>query len=410
MTTARIESFVPVAPADPVDLSAFCQELFASFARSDQRRWGEVYVRGLYSLPGRKTIRRISDHVVGWRADQSLQQFVNQSPWHWAPVRGALARAVAGTLRPRALVIAEAVFPKNGASSVGVAKQFAPSCQRVLNCQLGLAVFLACDEGCVPVDWRLQLPREWDEDSVRRTRSRVPPGERHRPRWAHVMEMLDEMLDGWDLPALPVLVDARHERHVEALLRGLERRGLHYVVQVSEDTPVAGAVPAAALGAAQPRTAGELVRQARRLGRMTMNWRETAHGQATISQFVLAPLAFAGRTAPAPARLHRGTRQLLAERVSGRAQPDLIHLTNITQARMPDLVHLVRRHRGVAEGLARLHDESGLADFEGRSFRGWHHHVTLASVAHAYRVLQENADVPEAGRTAAGDTWIRPYA
>ncbi|EOD67351.1 IS701 family transposase, partial [Amycolatopsis vancoresmycina] len=260
MTTARIERFVPVAPADPVDLSAFCQELFASFARSDQRRWGEVYVRGLYSLPGRKTIRRISDHVVGWRADQSLQQFVNQSPWHWAPVRAALARAVAGTLRPRALVITEAVFPKNGASSVGVAKQFAPSCQRVLNCQLGLAVFLACDEGSVPVDWRLQLPREWDEDSGRRTRSRVPPGERHRPRWAHVMEMLDEMLDGWDLPALPVLVDARHERHVEALLRGLERRGLRYVVQVSEDTPVAGAVPAAALGAPQPGTAGELVR------------------------------------------------------------------------------------------------------------------------------------------------------
>ncbi len=404
MTTAQIESFTPVAPADPVDLSGFCQDLFSSFARSDQRRWGEVYVRGLYSLPGRKTIRRISDHVVGWRADQSLQQFVNQSPWSWEPVRGALAREVASTLRPRALVLAEAVFPKNGASSVGVAKQFAPSCQRMLNCQLGLAVFLACDEGCVPVDWRLQLPREWDEDNGRRARSRVPLAERHRPRWVHAMEMLDELLGGWDLPALPVLVDARYERHVEALLRGLESRGLHYVVQVSEDTPVAGGMPAAALGAPQPQTAGELVRQARRLGRMTMNWRETVHGQAAISQFVLAPLAAAGRGPTPPTRLHRGTRQVLAERVAGRMQPDLIHLTNITQARLPDLVHLVRRHRDAAEALARLHDESGLADFEGRSFRGWHHHVTLASVAHAYRVIQE------VGRTEADDAWIRPYA
>ncbi|MCR6487411.1 transposase [Amycolatopsis sp. OK19-0408] len=403
MTIARIESFAPAAPADPADLSGFCQELFASFARSDQRRWGEVYVRGLYSLPGRKTIRRISDHVVGWRADQSLQQFVNQSPWRWEPVRGGLAREVAATLRPRALVVAEAVFPKNGASSVGVAKQFAPSCQRMLNCQLGLAVFLACDEGAVPIDWRLELPREWDEDTGRRARSRVPAAERHRPRWAHVMEMLEE-IGGWDLPALPVLVDARHERHVEALLRGLEGSGLQYVVQISEDTPVAGAMPAVALGTPQAQTAGELVRQARRLGRMTMNWRETAYGQASISQFVLAPLASAGRTPPAPARLHRGPRQVLAERVSGRVQPDLIHLTNITQARLPDLVHLVRRHRAVAEGLTRLHDESGLADFEGRSFRGWHHHVTLASVAHAYRVIQE------AGRTEAEDARIRPYA
>src|SRR6266498_3104451 len=132
---------LPVAGID--EISEFCRRHLSSLPRSDQRRWGEVYVRGLISVPGRKSIKRICDHVVGWRADQSLQQFINQSPWRWEPVRCALAHAVSVVVRPRAWVVTEVVFPKHGSSSVGVARQFAPSAGRVLNCQLGLAVSAA---------------------------------------------------------------------------------------------------------------------------------------------------------------------------------------------------------------------------------------------------------------------------
>ncbi|MFD1050963.1 transposase, partial [Kibdelosporangium lantanae] len=100
-----------------------------------------MYVNGLVSVPGRKSIRKIADLVVGWRAEQSLQQFVNQSTWKWEPVRRSLAYQVNGMIRPRAWAVQEVVFPKNGDSSVGVARQYAPSAKRVLNCQLGLAVF-----------------------------------------------------------------------------------------------------------------------------------------------------------------------------------------------------------------------------------------------------------------------------
>lgn len=405
--TAQIELIplsMPDMPDSSRDLTGLCDELFATFTRSDQRRWGEVYVRGLVSLPGRKTIRRIAEHVVGRRADQSLQQFVNQSPWRWEPVRSGLAHEVAGVLRPRALIIEEAVFPKKGDSSVGVARQFAASHRRMLNCQLGLAAFFAGDSGSAPVNWRLQLPKEWNEDPGRRERGRLPDSVRYRPRWSHALDLIDELLS-WGLPALPVLIDARNERNVELLLHGLEERDVPYVVRVSEDAPVVPAPSTATFGATAAMRAGELVGQARRMGRMTMNWRETVDGRATVSQVVFVPVRGTRGPIPlAPGKPYRRARRVLAEWVSGQAKPDAVQLTNITHTRLPELVHLLRLREQSPNDLNRLFDESGLGHFEGRSYTGWHHHVTLSSVAHAYRLMREIA------REQPVDEWMRPYA
>ena len=110
------------AVRDP--LADFCEQALGSLSRSDQRRWGELYVRGLVTVPGRKTIRRISALAGGVAADQSLQQFVNQSPWEWAPVRAELAHLLAGSAPVEAWIAAEVAFPKNGESSVGVCQQY----------------------------------------------------------------------------------------------------------------------------------------------------------------------------------------------------------------------------------------------------------------------------------------------
>jgi len=89
------------ANAEPLELSALFDALFCSFPRADQRRWAEAYVRGLIQVPGRKSIRRIADQIVGYRADQSLQQFLNQSPWSVGPIRRSLARHLLAALHPR---------------------------------------------------------------------------------------------------------------------------------------------------------------------------------------------------------------------------------------------------------------------------------------------------------------------
>jgi SRSO17 transposase len=368
-----------------VELSEFCQEHLSSLSRSDQRRWGEVYIRGLAFVPGRKSIKRISDYIVGWRADQCLQQFINQSTWQWEPVRRSLAHTVAGLLRPRAWVITEAVFPKNGSNSVGVARQYAPSAGRVLNCQLGLAVSLTGDFGSCPVNWRLQLPPSWDDDPARRSRARLPDSQRHRPRWCSILDAVEEMILAWDLPMAPVIVDATDEPDVEFLLRGLEERDIPYVVQVPGHTP-------AGYRRAGSMTVGELATGAIRPGATTLKVRTRNERSAAVSRFVATPVPGEPEVARIRAgRLVRRPRHLLAQWTLGLPRPAAVWLTNLSVSRVPELIELVDlvslRGRAAAD-LVGLQDEVGLRHFEGRSYRGWHHHVTLASVAGAYQLMR----------------------
>jgi SRSO17 transposase len=298
------------------DLAGFCRDRLSPLARSDQRRWGEVYVRGLVTVPGRKSIRRICDSVVGVRADQCLQQFVNQSTWQWEPVRRNLAEHVTAMIAPKAWVVRDVVFPKNGANSVGVASQYVPAAGRTLNCQIGLTVVLASDSAAFPVNWRLLLPRCWDGDQRRRDRAYLPATQAHRPRWQVMLEAVEEMRHAWGLAPVPVVADVADQRDVEPLLRGLEKRGLGYVLRVGQQVPA---------------------------------WRSRVCTN----------------------------------------RPRATWLTNMNPARLPYLVELVKLDGLAAAHLARMQDDVGLRHFEGRSFRGWHHHVTLASIAHAYRLTSE---------------------
>jgi DDE superfamily endonuclease len=371
---------------NPVLLSGFCDDIFSSFSRSDQRRWGETYVRGLASVPGRKSIRRISDHVVGGRADQCLQQFVNQSPWAWQPVRRALAQHVTDALRPAAWVVKEVVFPKNGASSVGVARQYAGSAGRTLNCQLGLAVFLAGEEGASPVNWRLLLPQCWDADAPRRARTHLPPGERSRPRWQSLLDALDEMTGEWGLPPMPVVADLRHEPQVSQLVPALEDRGLPYALRVAQRTPALS--PGLGLAAPSTPTVGEIATRSAARGTLAHGWKDYANDRIHRSQFATAALPrLAGPAQVRTDRSYRGPRQVVGEWLPQRRSPKSTWLARLDEYRLPDLIGQLTHDYRVDTALTQLSHESGLHDFEGRSFRGWHHHVTLVSAVDAYRLL-----------------------
>ncbi len=282
------------------------------------------------------------------------------------------------------------VFPKNGTRSVGVARQFVPADGRVVNCQIGLAASLVHPAGTLPVNWRLLLPRRWEADPELREKAHVPAGEHHRPRWQHLLESIDEMLAGWNVPVAPVLADCRSDREVEPLIAGLEQRRLSYLLQIGADTPLPGR-PLAVRSTTPVRAGARDIARCLppQAERAVLPWRSEPAGRSRPSQFAAVPLASPVPPGPGPRPAGLPRRYLVVEWPFGHEEPRNYWVTNLPVRRLPDIVALAElRHRSL-EACRLLHQDYGLGDFEGRSFRGWHHHVTLVSAACGYHVLRD---------------------
>ncbi len=117
--------------------------------------------------------------------------------------------------------------------SVGIARQYCGALGKVGNCQIGVSISAATPEASCPLDWRLFMPANWDEDP-RRVACRVPEAVRHQPKWRLALEMIDELV-GWGIEPAPVLGDAAYGDITELCL-GLEARGINYVLDVKDAT------------------------------------------------------------------------------------------------------------------------------------------------------------------------------
>ena len=229
----------------------------------------------------------------------------------------------------------------------------------------------------------------------------MPKGERHRPKWQLALELLDE-LAGWDLVPPVVLADAAYGEVGEFRL-GLEQRRLAYVVQVPgtisaypqdvapQTLPYPGRGQPSKPRYRQPRSSlRQLVGAAGERAATTVAWREGADGQRLGSRFV------ALRVRPAGVKLRRAARGgelplrwLLAEWPQGEPEPVKYWLASLPETTpLQQLVGLAKLRWRVEHDYRELKDALGLDHFEGRSFKGWQHHVTLVSVAHAFVTLE----------------------
>jgi SRSO17 transposase len=340
--------------------------------------------------------------------EQALQQFISQSPWDWRPVRQRLATQMTAAVEPDAWIVDDTGFPKFGTASVGVARQYSGTLGKVANCQVGVSIHAATDQASCPIDWRLFLPQSWDADPERRRAAHVPEAVRHRPKWQLVLDMLDE-LGGWGLAPPVVAADAGYGESGELRL-GLEARGLAYVVQVKGTTSaypeaVAQEVTPYPGRGRRPRpryrakrsSLSELVAAAGPSAAKTVAWREGTRGKLR-SRFV------ALRVRPAGIKLRRATaggelpvRWLLAEWPADQPEPVKYWLANLLDdTPLQELVRLAKLRWRIEHDYRELKDGLGLDHFEGRSFGGWHHHVTLVSAAHAFVTLQRLDPKPAA--------------
>jgi SRSO17 transposase len=382
-------------------LVEFAGEMFESMKRKDQRRWGEVYLRGLMLDGRRKSIEPMAARLEDGD-EQCLQQFVSQSPWDWRPVRRRLAERMVGELEPVAWAIDDTGFPKFGRESVGVARQYCGALGKVGNCQVGVSVNAVSDEASCPLDWRLFLPQEWDREQERRLKCRVPDGERHRPKWELAIEMLDELAE-WGLRA-PVIVSDAGYGEITEFRQALAERELAFVLQVKSSTSVLGLDAEPELRpwkgrGKQPvpryhQTRTSLRELALAAGEQALSdvaWREGSRGELR-SRFLAIPVRPANvklRRAAATTGGELPVNWMLAEWPPGAEEPVKYWLADLADSTpLKQLVLLAKVRWRIEHDYRELKDALGLDHYEGRSYPGWHHHVTLVSIAHAFLTLE----------------------
>ncbi|MEU9100382.1 transposase [Streptomyces sp. NPDC048361] len=360
----------------PEIVTEFLGRALASIPRADQRRWGDLYVRGLLSVGGKKTMRALAGNGRG-SVEQSLYQFISKSPWDAMPVRRELARLFQGLAQPRAWVVQPLVITKVGRHSVGVERQFVSQYGRVVNCQQATGVWLASDRVSCPVDWRLVLPECWTDEPGMRERASIPDDVGACPPEQCAIGSLAAMADEWSLHSRPVVMDLR-ETDPSPVCAELTSRQVPFVVRVSP----ASSHTALDWGAHRTAPAGLTATLSRH--QMPVEWLD--HTTDTLRATSVGATRARLRDRQAPTE----SQELLllgAWTTAGRPAPDEFWLTNMPQSQLGTVYRTAMLSRRVERDLATYGDPLGLRDFEGRSFRGWHHHMTMVSLAHAIRVL-----------------------
>jgi SRSO17 transposase len=363
-------------------LQAFVEPFAGCLVRSEQRQHTLDFVCGLISDVDRKNVESIA-----YRHDQDreeLQHFIGQSPWDHRPLILELARQVGRQLGrlDAVLVFDPSGFPKKGTESVGVQRQWCGRLGKVDNCQV--AVFMGYVSGTehALVNERLYLPKEWAHDKKRRKKCKVPGELRFRTRHDLSLEMLDEV--GQTLPHAWIAGDDEMGRN-SVFRRQLRERKEQYLLAVPCNTLVRD------LQAQPPEYEGRGAKPKTPFTRVDQ-WRESLPAEAwtkiDVRDGEKGPLVVEMVPCRVQAKTDRrrvGPEEILVVIRTRDEQEAIKHdyyLSNAPPATtLAEFARVATAEHRIEECIQRGKSETGLADYEVRSWPGWHHHLTLSLIA-----------------------------
>jgi SRSO17 transposase len=386
---ARREELLAGAEIDPQilrgllpHLERFLDPFVAALQRREQGQHARDYVAGLVSDLEYKNVESIA--YLHDQEREPLQQFIGQSPWDHRPLAAELARQVGQQLGSAdgVLVFDPSAFAKKGTASVGVQRQWCGRLGKVENCQVGVYLGYVGPQEHALVDVRLYLPREWTRDRPRCAKAGVPRAVRFRTRHELALEMLDE--HGAVLPHAWVAGDDEMGRPT-SFRRALAGRQERYLLAVPSNTLVRD------LGAAPPPYGGRGRRPVVpfvRADRWCAALPETAWAELTVRDGDKGPLLVQAVKARVRARTEGrrvGPEEVLVvvrQRQGDGTWEHDYYLSNAAYATtLEEFTRVAKAEHRIEECLQRAKGEAGLADYEVRTWRGWHHHQTLALVA-----------------------------
>jgi SRSO17 transposase len=370
-------------------------DLLEPQGRRERRHWSEVYIRGLLLDGERKSIEPMAARLPDGNV-QAMQQLIGQSPWPWVPVWQRLARRMTAELTPDPVwVIDDTGFPKKGEHSVGVARQYSGTLGKTANCQVAVSLHQVGAEESTILNWRLYLPESWTQDPKRRDEAGIPTEVKFQTKWQLALDMIDEVR-AWGLPCGVVLADAGYGETTE-FRQGLESRQLRYAVGIPGTVTVWTKPPRLRTtrgrsrrstvyhyGRQRPCVVREVAAKAR--GWKRVCWREGTKGWLE-SRF------YACRVQPAH-DFDEGEPPLpevwlLIEWPPGEPEPTKYFLCQLPEHySLRRLVRIVKSRWKIEQDYQQLKEELGLDHYEGRNWTGWHHHVTLVMLAHAFLTLE----------------------
>jgi len=391
------------------------EHLAAGLGHSDRHAGLRGYCTGLM-LPGaRKSIEPMAARLDPLHASarhQALHHFVSRAEWSDEHMLQRVAQWVVPKMDFASggfWIVDDTAFPKKGKHSVGVARQYCGVLGKQDNCQVAVSVSVANEQASLPVAWQLYLPREWALDKARRTKAGVPSDVAFATKTQIALGQLERLL--WQgAPRHCVLADAGYG--VDTGFREhLDELGLPYVVGITSAVvvwppgveplppkPYGGmgrpAVTPRRTRTRQPVSVKTLAEQVPAQAWQTISWREGTN-QSLSSRFAALRVRHAGGNS-GRARL-KPQQWLLIEWPSGQGEPLKYYLSNLpADTAINDLVAKAHMRWRIERDYQDLKQELGLDHYEGRGWRGFHHHGTLSIAAYGFLVSERLA----AGRTS----------
>ena len=360
------------------------------------------YCSGLL-LPGdRKSVEPMAAVTAPERVaaqHQSLLHFVGAGGWSddkvLAKVRELVLPQIERHGAVEAWIIDDTGMPKHGRHSVGVARQYCGQLGKQDNCQVAVSLSLANHHASLPVAYRLYLPKTWVEDSERRDKAGVPAEVTFLTKPQIALAQLRWACEA-GLPRGVVLIDAGYGADTE-LRDSISALNLTYAVGV-RGTAIAATTGRAAPGSEPKR--GSLEDIALSLPKSawrTISWRDGTNtllsGRFARSRVRVAHGGVKGITG-------RADEWLLIEWPEDEKKPTKYWLSTVPQDLAFDrLVDIVKLRWRIERDYLELKQEVGLGHFEGRGWRGFHHHATLCIAAYGFLISEREAFSPSSLRT-----------
>jgi SRSO17 transposase len=399
--------------------SAYVERLSGALGHRDREGPFRAYCAGLLGTEGRKSVEPLAAATAPSRVSgqhQSLLHFVGQSEWSDAAVLAEVRAYVLPAIERRgpieAWILDDTSFPKQGRHSVGVARQYCGQLGKRANCQAAVTLSLANPHASLPVGYRLYLPKEWAEDAPRRKQAGVPDDVAFATKTAIALGLLDEAL-AQGLPRGFVLADAGYGSDT-AFRQAVTALGLSYVMGVAPTTSVwaPGVRPLTQAKPWRGRGRRPLPRLRRDDERKPVSVKALALSLPDQAWQIIAWRegsndVLKGRFARL--RVHAAHRDnlrselrpeewLVIEWPESETEPTKYWLSTLPEdIPFDQLVDAVKLRWRIERDYQELKQEVGLGHYEGRGWRGFHHHATLCIAAYGF-LIAERQTIPPSGR------------